>query len=256
MALNFYRINYSDEGALETMASRRSLEGAMDQDAAALALRLKRGDHVLAGRYFPETQLGHVRLVGRVKTPGSKPEIIWVPADLKLRPRSFGKTFWGKNGQFRFDDKVAVRYMLPQICEEAFLDVTDAPPMPRDDESSAQRRKATPALAVRPIRVNPGHVYVIKSPYGYKIGKSRRLRDRVQLFNVKLPFPIEVIVSGWCEDYTLEETELHGLFHAKRLEGEWFDLNESDLELLKNRLIGKEPEVSTSHDVGSASAAI
>lgn len=81
--------------------------------------------------------------------------------------------------------------------------------------------------------MDPGHVYVIRSPYGYKIGKTRTLRDRTRLFAVKLPFPIEVVMTGWFADHSLAERNFHRQFADKRLEGEWFDLTDSDLELLR-----------------------
>lgn len=36
-------------------------------------------------------------------------------------------------------------------------------------------------------RDDPGYVYVIRSKYGFKIGKSKRLKGRTRLFEVKLP---------------------------------------------------------------------
>ena len=37
-------------------------------------------------------------------------------------------------------------------------------------------------------KTDVGFIYLIKSKYGYKIGKSKKIQDRLSLFNVKLPF--------------------------------------------------------------------
>jgi hypothetical protein len=76
-------------------------------------------------------------------------------------------------------------------------------------------------------------VYVIRSQYGFKIGKTVDLKRRTRLFEVKLPFPIQIEHYAWFEDYTLAEKNFHQMFSAKRKEGEWFDLDEADLKIIK-----------------------
>ncbi len=85
--------------------------------------------------------------------------------------------------------------------------------------------------------MNPiaGYVYLIRSQYGFKIGKSVNIRSRIKLFSVKLPFPITVEHYAWFEDYTTAERNLHIEFHSKRLEGEWFDLTPHDIAVIKTR---------------------
>jgi hypothetical protein len=41
----------------------------------------------------------------------------------------------------------------------------------------------------------------LKSSHGFKIGKTCNLHDRVRLFGVKLPFPIDFVLSGWFPDH-------------------------------------------------------
>lgn len=81
-----------------------------------------------------------------------------------------------------------------------------------------------------------GFVYLIKSPYGYKIGKTKNMKQRSRLFSVKLPFSIEILCYGWYDDYSLAETEYHHEYAHKRLEGEWFDLNEADIGAITRRM--------------------
>lgn len=74
-----------------------------------------------------------------------------------------------------------------------------------------------------------GYVYLVRSQYGVKIGKSVNVKSRTRLFEVKLPFPISVEHYAWFDDYSYAERDLHRKFHAKRLEGEWFDLSKEDV---------------------------
>jgi hypothetical protein len=76
---------------------------------------------------------------------------------------------------------------------------------------------------------NLGFVYIIKSKLGYKIGYSKEIHKRNKIFNVKLPFQWEFAKIFCLKDYKLFEKFLHGVYSLKKINGEWFDLNESDL---------------------------
>jgi hypothetical protein len=72
-------------------------------------------------------------------------------------------------------------------------------------------------------------VYLLKSLYGYKIGKSRQIHNRVRFFYLKLPFDFTVenfILTSNCDKL---ELDLHDFFKVKNLNGEWFDLNNKDV---------------------------
>jgi len=43
-----------------------------------------------------------------------------------------------------------------------------------------------------------------------------------RLFGVKLSFPIEIELAGWCQQYGSTEHALRVEFGQNRLEGEWF----------------------------------
>lgn len=72
-------------------------------------------------------------------------------------------------------------------------------------------------------------VYLLKSKYGYKIGRSKNVHSRLRLFNVKLPFEFEVMGVIPTYDSILLEKKFHAHFLDKRLNGEWFALNGKDL---------------------------
>ena len=55
------------------------------------------------------------------------------------------------------------------------------------------------------------------------------MKQRSQLFSVKLPFAIEIESFGWFDDYSAAESSYHRTYAKKRMEGEWFDLDARDL---------------------------
>ena len=59
----------------------------------------------------------------------------------------------------------------------------------------------------------------------YRLGGS--------LFGVKLPFPIEVLHYAWFENHSKAERDLHMRFASKRLEGEWFNLDDTDIRYIR-----------------------
>ena len=84
-----------------------------------------------------------------------------------------------------------------------------------------------------------GYVYIIQSDYGYKIGKTTDIKQRLNDFGVKLPFKHWLHSYVYTENYSELEKELHDYFSDIRLNGEWFDLKDADFEeidiFLKNK---------------------
>jgi hypothetical protein len=80
---------------------------------------------------------------------------------------------------------------------------------------------------VKPI---DGYVYFVKSEYGYKIGFTTNLSTRLNSFGVKLPFKVELHSYIQTNRYKEVEKFLHDILSEKRLNGEWFNLIESDFE--------------------------
>jgi hypothetical protein len=97
----------------------------------------------------------------------------------------------------------------------------------------AERTLHVPAAPRPSDSPTGGYVYLVRSPYGVKIGKSVNVKSRLRLFEVKLPFPITVEHYAWFDDYSFAERDLHRQYHAKRLEGEWFDLSDADIAKIK-----------------------
>lgn len=89
-----------------------------------------------------------------------------------------------------------------------------------------------------------GNIYCMRDEDGlYKIGVTRGLRDRVTAIKGKTGKNITVV---WCfRMYSafVKERLLHEWFRGKWIEGEWFALNETDVEdakkILSNHVIGE-----------------
>jgi len=83
-------------------------------------------------------------------------------------------------------------------------------------------------------KYSKGWVYVLECEYGYKIGCSSSLKNRVKLFEVKLPFPVYLHSKIKCGDWKTHEQNIHGLLSANRINGEWFKLCDADFLVIDN----------------------
>lgn len=79
-----------------------------------------------------------------------------------------------------------------------------------------------------------GYVYLVKNDDGYyKIGMTKNWEDRRKTFNVLLPFEIEYTHLIHTKDMAWLEHDLHRRFDHKRVNGEWFKLDDADVEYIK-----------------------
>lgn len=91
-----------------------------------------------------------------------------------------------------------------------------------------------PTAEKKPVEQN-GYVYVIKMENSYKIGISKTPKSRLQAFT-SLPYKVDTIMVEKVIGYDKREKELHEHFADKRVRGEWFELNEEDIEYIKKYL--------------------
>lgn len=85
-------------------------------------------------------------------------------------------------------------------------------------------------------KVVGGHIYLIKADNGLvKIGKTTDLKTRLDHFTAKLPYEVKLIHSIETNDHTKLERKLHDLFEHKRKRGEWFELNEKEIQYVKKK---------------------
>ena len=81
----------------------------------------------------------------------------------------------------------------------------------------------------------PGYVYFVQEYMNgsFKIGKTKNLEKRMNIFGVKLPFENKLIFLIKTGNHHQTEASFHKHFSDKRLEGEWFALNKDDLAWIK-----------------------
>ena len=77
------------------------------------------------------------------------------------------------------------------------------------------------------------YIYLTKSDFGYKIGRTTRPESRPLQVAGNMPIKLEVIAVIEVPNSKKWEQRLHGHFAEKRLRGEWFSLDQSDVEIIK-----------------------
>lgn len=89
----------------------------------------------------------------------------------------------------------------------------------------------TPQPMPAPCKAVDGYVYLLRSSHGlYKIGKSIMPVDRVRNLGVVLPFPIQTECLIPCDHYTWAESFLHKKMEQYRVNSEWFDLPQQEVD--------------------------
>lgn len=191
-----------------------------------LLRRLNSAQGLVLGSWNEGELIGYVSALGIcLERSASGARVDWREVDLRLKPNPSGRTHWKAKQFFGFADTVIERYGFADLFAERFPDL---------DSITFASCIRSPAISRRlSTIVTPGYVYVIRSPHGFKIGKTVNMKSRTRLFEVKLPFPITVEHYAWFENYSDAERSLHDMFRTKRLEGEWFNLTPADLAYIK-----------------------
>jgi hypothetical protein len=79
-----------------------------------------------------------------------------------------------------------------------------------------------------------GEVYLFKSGKYYKIGKTNDTVRRGNELRIQLPEKMDMIHSIKTDDPSGIEAYWHRRFQDKRMNGEWFDLNSSEIRAFKS----------------------
>jgi hypothetical protein len=80
--------------------------------------------------------------------------------------------------------------------------------------------------------MNEGTVYVIQAGAHYKIGRTQYLEHRLSMLQGECPTPIRLIYWLETADSDRLERAIHHHCRDRRLHGEWFRLQASELALL------------------------
>lgn len=71
-------------------------------------------------------------------------------------------------------------------------------------------------------------VYVLKAGPYYKIGRTKNVESRIGTIALQMPFPVELFKVINTADSAWLEKLLHCFFGDKRVNGEWFALNDEE----------------------------
>ena len=214
----FWRLRIESEAAFRTMIATSTATGPDSE----FLLKVTRGHGICLASYDHGTATGLVRAMGIVTgAEGGRLRVTWRETSVSVRPNGQGQQYWVNRPYFTFAKAVAERYRLAERFA-ALFPTSQIPPTGNTDQNT----------------VSGGYVYLIKSEYGYKIGKTKNMKQRTQLFGVKLPFSIEIAGYGWFDNYSAAEAEYHRRYAHKRLDGEWFKLSESDVLTISRELKG------------------
>lgn len=83
------------------------------------------------------------------------------------------------------------------------------------------------------IKEESGYVYLVRAESGeYKIGRSKNVHARIRNFATLAPFDFELIHSFPAHIFWKAEKNLQNRFHSKRIKGEWYRLEQADVEAI------------------------
>lgn len=203
------------------------------------------GDGLLLADYDASEQTGLVRYLGLVReTHGRKVLTDWRPTQTQIWVDSpSGRGNWASKPGFCFADTKVAGYGLHALFADTFDDMQARETL-QAEVSRAKRRSTLPKERTEPMEVvgeataaaRGGWVYVLNSAFGQKIGRPRSMPDRMKTFAVRLPFLYTIPLCAWFDDHIDAESRYHRLFENKRLNGEWFLLDEDDVDLVRRRV--------------------
>lgn len=93
-----------------------------------------------------------------------------------------------------------------------------------------------PSIPTKPDKASPlckGFVYVVEGEGYFKIGCTTNLNQRIKALTVKAPFDLVIHLVIPSLDIYRTEQELHRRFARKHRRGEWFNLDNKDIEAIR-----------------------
>ncbi|HDR9289730.1 TPA: GIY-YIG nuclease family protein [Burkholderia multivorans] len=233
---------------LDTEDSQPATEFILPEAIASQSSPPRAGHGIAIAAYDEVAQTGLSRWLGIVTGgAGTIRTVEWKPSNAQIWvDTGFGRSKW-KGGAFGFASSKIAGYGLHELWSEAFggMDLRDHTPAATRPTGP---RKATGRSGIPPERLTPievigeptagqkaGVIYVLKSAYGYKVGRTRNVPARMRAFGVHLPIVYTIPLCAWFEDCHEAERRYHNMFASKRINGEWFDLTDRDVEKIRMR---------------------
>jgi hypothetical protein len=203
------------------------------------------GHGITLASYDDETECGHLHWIGHIQNvDGATATVDWRDCQASIWcDTGYGRSKWRK-GSFGFAESKNTGYGLHALWCQHFPDMEERDELPLQQKpcrlasrSRIDRSRLDPVEVVGAPSDAPraGLVYVLRSAYGVKVGRTSNLQARMREFGVKLPFIYNIPLVAWFENCHEAERRYHALFDAKRINGEWFDLDENDISLIRAR---------------------
>lgn len=217
----------------------------LPQELASQTAPPSRGHGIVIAAYDESEKTGLFRWIG-VITGGtdSTRTVEWRRASAQIWVDTEpGRRFW-KAGAFGFAPKKVADYGLHELWQEHFDGmelrahaIMATRPTRQLSRSLIGQERLNPIEIIGEPTTGPkaGVVYCLKSAYGYKVGRTRNVPARMRAFGVHLPFQYTILLCAWFNDCHAAEQRYHHQFAGKRINGEWFDLTEADIEAIRQR---------------------
>jgi hypothetical protein len=151
-----------------------------------------------------------------------------VPTTPNLRMKRLSDATFPNDKTFaRFGDKLALLVRVRTFCESRpdFRDVLSILGTPTQRLDSVRSRAVVPA----------GFVYLTKFGRHFKIGRTNAVGRRERELAIQLPEKARTVHVIETDDPEGIEAYWHRRFAAKRGNGEWFALDNSDISAFKRR---------------------
>jgi len=105
-----------------------------------------------------------------------------------------------------------------------------------NDETASQFESPGQFLPQPPFtipEIRRGFIYILRADNNlYKIGRAKRVDERVKQLGLILPYELEIVASFETDDMYLAEKQLHNGYRDRRIRGEWFALTDFDVRRL------------------------
>ena len=137
---------------------------------------------------------------------------------------------------FEIWDKEDLREILEfAFCSYVNIDAVNDLILEENDKLNNLSEESLKSL-MKPVKRNLGFIYVIKCNRTnlYKIGRTINISARFKQLKTANP-DISLIAHYEVRDTSIED-DLHFKFHHKRIDGEWFELSETELNLINEHV--------------------
>jgi hypothetical protein len=88
--------------------------------------------------------------------------------------------------------------------------------------------------------MKPGWVYLLRTGWHYKIGKTKNVRQRVADLQTASPYLIELVCAVYTENMDRQEQWFHRTYAEYRTNGEWFEFPPEMVEEVHSIMIDDE----------------